>query len=118
MAEHWDELTVVALEDAFVQGEHLVGNQESLKLTLNKGGLSCDLDVELVVAEQDEEGKLVLVETKPLTRISANGSEEQYSLEHKATRAGRHLYSVRILPKHSELPHRQDFAYVRWVSLS
>lgn len=118
VSQHWDELSVLSLEDSFVQGTHLVGAQEQVRIRLNKGGLSCALAVELVVAEHNEEGQLRLVACKPLSLVSSNGSEEEYALELKATRPGRKLYSLRILPQHPELPHRQDFAYVRWVSLT
>lgn len=118
VAEHWGELSISSLECPFVNGSQLVGEKEHLKVTINKGNLNCMLDVELVIAEQGEYAKLSLVETKPLKLISSEGVVEQYALELKATRPGRYLYSLRILPKHSELPHRQDFAYVRWVSLS
>lgn len=118
VAEHWGELSISSLECPFVNGSQLVGEKEHLKVTINKGNLNCMLDVELVIAEQGEYAKLSLVETKPLKLISSEGAVEQYALELKATRPGRYLYSLRILPKHSELPHRQDFAYVRWVSLS
>lgn len=118
VAEHWGELSISSLECPFVNGSQLVGEKEQLKVTINKGNLNCMLDVELVIAEQGEYAKLSLVETKPLKLISSEGAVEQYALELKATRPGRYLYSLRILPKHSELPHRQDFAYVRWVSLS
>ncbi len=118
VAEHWGELSISSLECPFVNGSQLVGEKEQLKVTINKGNLNCMLDVELVIAEQGEYAKLSLVETKPLKLISSEGAVEQYALELKATRPGRYLYSLRILPKHSELPHRQDFAYVRWVSLT
>lgn len=118
VADNWDELEVTDLEDNFTQGTHLVGNDASLKLSVNKGRLTCELDVELVVAEQNETGKLVLVSTKPLSLVSVEGSAEQYALAVKAVNPGRYKYSLRILPKYAELPHRQDFAYVRWVALS
>lgn len=118
VAEHWGELNVTSLECSFVSGSQLVGEPERLAIHLNKGNLNCELDVELVIAEQNEQAKLTLVDTKPLKLVQSQGAEEQYALELKATRPGRYLYSLRILPKHKELPHRQDFAYVRWVSLS
>ena len=80
--------------------------------------MACELDVELVVAEPDDKGALKLrrVHTLPLTE--KHGQQERYAADIKSRIPGRYKYSLRILPKHAELPHRQDFAYVRWVALS
>lgn len=118
VAQHWEDLSVLSLEDSFVQGAHLVGNKEKVRIRLSKGGLSCELAVELVIAERNEDGQLKLVACKPLSLVSSVNGVEEYALELKATHPGRNLYSLRILPQHPQLPHRQDFAYVRWVALA
>lgn len=118
VARHWQDLEVVELKDDFTQGARLVGKHQPIELTLKKGNLSCELDVELVIAEQLEGGKLKLVETKPLERVAVQGDQEQYTIDLKTIRPGRFLYNLRVVPRFSELPHRQDFAYVRWISLA
>jgi len=30
-------------------------------------------------------------------------------------RAGNFRYAFRMFPKNEDLPHRQDFCYVRWI---
>ena len=118
VAEHWDELNIVSLEDSFSPESHMVGDKTHVSILIDKGALACELDVELVVAEPDDKGALKLrrVHTLPLTE--KHGQQERYAADIKSRIPGRYKYSLRILPKHAELPHRQDFAYVRWVALS
>lgn len=118
VASNWDNLQIIGLEERLDQGMHLVGNSEEIKLTLRRHGLTCDLDVELVIAEQGDHGQLRLSEVRPLQRLGVNGQDEQYGLVLDNIRPGHYKYSLRILPRHAALPHRQDFAYVHWVALS
>lgn len=53
--------------------------------------------------------------TKPLKVVSQNGSIVTYELDTKLTDAATYRYALRMYPKSDMLPHRQDFAYVRWL---
>lgn len=121
VAQHWGELSVLSIEDGNLlglqSGGRSIGSEEEIRLTLDRGQLTCALDVELVVAAPDEAGRLRLVEVQPLTLASSEGRRETYTLKLTNTRPGSYKYGIRILPSHAELPHRMDFAYVRWVSL-
>lgn len=117
-AEHWDELQVLELSGTLAEGSHMLGSLEPIKLTLDKGGLLTDIDVELVVAQRGDNGDICFITAKPLERVETSGTQETYVLREALDEPGQYLYSLRIVPKHALLPHRQDFAYVRWVALS
>lgn len=121
VSEHWHELQVLALQDdnsdGLMAGGRTIGSQKTFVLTLDRGALDCQLEVELVVVKAGKNGQLSLVETEPFALTSSQGSRETYRLDRKATHPGSFKYGVRIIPTHPELAHRQDFAYVRWVSL-
>ena len=121
VAEHWHELEVLSVEDGVLaglqSGGRPIGDEEVLRLSLRRGGLIADLDVELVVAMQGADGRLSLVETKPFTLEHSEDGVDRYVLSLRNSRPGSYKYALRILPRHSELPHRMDFAYVRWVHL-
>lgn len=121
VSEQWHQLEVLSVEDGGLSGlqsgGRAIGQEEIIQVKLHKGGLACLLDVELVIAEENNAGRLVLVERKPLVLIGQNDTEETYQLELRNTSPGSYKYAIRILPQHSELPHRQDFAYVRWVHI-
>jgi hypothetical protein len=38
-----------------------------------------------------------------------------FDIEFELKKPGTCDYGLRIFPKHKELPHRQDFAFLRWV---
>ncbi len=118
VSQHWHELEIVAVNNPFANANQLVGQSANLAVKVNKASLSCDLDVELVIAERRYDGQVKLVDVKALKLISTQGSYEEYGVDMKPSLTGKYLYGLRILPKYEELPHRQDFAYVRWVPLS
>ena len=120
-AERWDDLRILSVEDtaqtnAFATDRH-TGTEETIRLTLDRGALACDLAVELVDTQEGEGGKLRLVGKTPLKLVSKEGSQETYELRFTQSRPGHYKRALRILPTHPELPHRMDFALVRWVAL-
>lgn len=121
VATHWHELQVLSLENAgqagMQAGGRIIGDDECVTVLLDKGTLGCQLDVELVVAHQETDGRLRFVESNLLTLTNRDGSRETFTLRERNTRPGSYKYAIRILPHHAELPHRMDFAYVRWVNL-
>ena len=118
---HWDELQVISVEDmgSSIQSnsERHTGANETIRLVLDKHALTCDLDVELVDAREDEHGKLCLVAKTPLKLVSQAGTRAVYEISFVQSRPGHYKRALRILPSHPELPHRMDFALVRWVAL-
>ena len=120
-AEAWDSMQVVSVEcsesAAYMSNERHTGDEETVRLVLDKGTLTSDLEVELVDAREDAQGRLRFVAKTALTLVERNGSREVYELRFKQARPGHYKRALRILSSHPELPHRMDFALVRWVAL-
>jgi phosphorylase/glycogen(starch) synthase len=87
------------------------------EVTLDVANLrSEDLGVELVVAKQIEAGEPVnVVATKPLEIKSVNGQEVTFSIDYTPARTGSFDVALRVYPKNDRLPHRMDFALVKWA---
>lgn len=121
VAQHWGDLNVLELSDAgslgFNAGKRQVNTEETLTLRLDKGRLQAELDVELVFARPDESGNLHFVDTQSLELVDTQGAVVTYETQLTNKRPGHYKVGLRILPRHAELPHRMDFAYVRWVNL-
>ena len=121
VASEWDSLRIVSVEDSAnssnVSNERLTGTNETIRLVLDKANLTCDLDVELVDVREEADGKLRLVAKTPLRLVEKEGTKEVYELAFTQSRPGVYKRALRILPTHPELPHRMDFALVRWVAL-
>lgn len=121
VAEAWSDLSVRRVFSSLVDGQQglQIGTTEGkLEVELELGRLACDLDVELVVAQEVEGGKINLVEVLPLEVAHQEGSVRTYARELSGLRPGHYKLALRILPTHELLPHRMDFAYIRWVALA
>ena len=56
-----------------------------------------------------------MVGTEPFKVVGHDGNIVTYELKNKLREAGVFRYAFRIYPTNALLPHRQDFAYVRWI---
>jgi len=74
-----------------------------------------DLSVEMVITENDKESSPELIECLPFTVEKAEGQIITYKLDLNLMNAGAFGYAIRVVPNHPELPHRQDFHYLKWV---
>ena len=73
-----------------------------------------DLGLENVIYKQ-ESGEEKLWNTVQFEVVKEEGSIVTYGLKSNLTDAGVFRYAYRLYPKNEALPHRQDFAYVRWI---
>jgi phosphorylase/glycogen(starch) synthase len=75
-----------------------------------------DLGVELVVAKQIEAGEVVnVVATKSLEIKNINGNEVTFAIDYTPACTGTFDVALRVYPKNDRLPHRMDFALVKWA---
>lgn len=74
-----------------------------------------DLSVEMVITENGKANRPDLIECLPFTVEKVEGQTITYKLELNLMNAGAFGYAIRIVPNHPELPHRQDFHYLKWV---
>jgi len=74
-----------------------------------------DLSVEMVITENGDTKAPSLIECLPFTVESIEGTVATYKLDLNLMHAGGFGYAIRIIPNHPELPHRQDFSYLKWV---
>jgi starch phosphorylase len=69
--------------------------------------------VEIVLYKEiDGESKFYL--SKPLEVVAEEGSVLTYAINDTIKEAGVYRFALRMYPNNPALPHRQDFAYVRW----
>jgi len=74
-----------------------------------------DLSVEMVITENGKESQPDLIECLPFTIEKTEEQIITYKLDLNLMNAGAFGYAIRIVPNHPELPHRQDFHYLKWV---
>ena len=75
-----------------------------------------DIGVEMVIARQIVGGESVNVSrTIALDRTRVDGSRVTYALDYTPDEAGTFDTALRIFPTNPNLPHRMDFALVKWA---
>lgn len=112
----WDD---IHLEGDVQVSENLInattnGQDFEATIRLNTAGLGRDLGVELVVY-RDIDGESKFFDTFPLEVAKEEGDILTYHIKLDMKYSGVFRYAFRIYPWNDELPHRQDFAYMKWV---
>ena len=113
VAQKWDGIQVVSLEDNGT-AVTATGAVHTAKVVLNTNGLGNNIGVECV-AFKSEDGEEQFASATPLKVVAANGDQLTYELNHKLAEPGVFRYAFRIYPVNAALPHRMDFAWVRWI---
>lgn len=91
--------------------------QLPFELTLDLAGLAPeDVGAELVVARPVEPDRVVeVIRTVPLSQVQVSGSQVTFALDYVPEQAGMFDMALRIFPQNPMLPHRMDFALVKWA---
>ncbi|MEG1622205.1 MAG: alpha-glucan family phosphorylase [Alistipes sp.] len=114
----WDNVRVVDIQRVKIDNEAIfVGTSYHFELTIHVAGLRAeDIGAELVLAQQIEYGQSInVVATIELSHVRTNGDLETYTLDYTPDRTGSFDVALRIFPKNAHLPHRMDFALVKWA---
>lgn len=72
------------------------------------------LGAEMVVMKEDPEKHTLSAQFE---LMKEEGSKLFFKLTTTPSEAGNHKIGFRVYPVNKELPHRMDFAYVRWIQL-
>ena len=114
VAERWDSIRVVSrTDDAFVGV--VTGATKVITYVIDEAGLNDAIGLELVSVQGDpnEEGAIRVV--RPFKVVKQEGNLYTFELKFQSNHAGAYKCCVRMFPKNKNLPHRQDFAYVKWL---
>ncbi len=114
---HWDEIEVksVTLPEGLTNNPQ-VGDKYKLEVVLDTKGLNDKgLGVELVIVRTGIHNNDHLYGVKELQLVKAEGSILTFANELTLDYAGNLKFGFRLFPKNDLLPHRMDFAYVRWL---
>ena len=116
VTREWDNIELVSLELPNRSKQLIaLGKQYAGTVRLEIGELDMhEVGVELVASEQ-KDGKMVIREKHDFAPVSQKGSIATYHIEVTADAPGLLMLAIRIYPKNDLLPHRQDFALVKWL---
>jgi starch phosphorylase len=120
VAEHWDSFTVESFTTDNRPAIYTpkVGQVYTYNIVINRNELRGMIGAEMVVAwDNADNGRTELVAVHPFTLISEDGPRLHFELKVAAPEAGLRKIGYRVYPLNPDLPHRMDFAYVRWITL-
>lgn len=118
-AANWDQIEVVKAEFDSIQNISINGNSKKVygEIVIDKKNLAADIGVECVLVNFDSVNhKTTFLEKYDLDLIKTEGTKMYFQSKQAFNVPGTHQYAFRVYPKNAELPHRMDFAYVRWIS--
>ena len=120
VAEHWDSFQVESFtcsQDLAIDGP-VVGKEYNFNLVIDRHELKGMLGVEMVVTKENPDNhQLELLATEQFKLIKEEGSKLFFELKTTPSEAGLHKMGFRVYPVNKEVPHRMDFAFVRWIQL-
>ena len=117
IASKWDKIEVIDAGYSEVVNQPNVGDTLGFQAVIDikdikdKNGIG----VELVAIRTSLHNNDKLYGTKPLKLVKTEGSRLYFELTYQLNYAGSMKFAMRMYPQNELLPHRMDFAYVRWM---
>ncbi|MCX5782845.1 MAG: alpha-glucan family phosphorylase [Elusimicrobia bacterium] len=112
--ESWPKVRVIG-DSVKVERQIAAGQKILVKAKVWLGNLSPqDVSVEMYVGKVDLRGEISGGKIIPLNHESQSGDEHSYAGEISADISGRHDFSVRVMPKNSNIPHPYTPALIKW----
>lgn len=118
VAAKWDSIQVVSMDkcEELRQGNVESGKDYTITCVVDEKGLNDAVGVEMVVTYTNAEGKEYIYSVVPMELVKREGNLYTFKLDYSISNAGSFKVAYRMYPKNIDLPHRQDFCYVRWFN--
>ena len=113
VVDAWDGIKVLEF-NTNNDSQTTTGNDYTAKAVIDTNGLGRELCLEYV-AYRVEDGVEHLHSVVPFKVVKEEGNILTYELHERLQDPGGYRYAFRLYPINPNLPHRQDFAYVRWI---
>ena len=116
VAERWDEIHVVSKDTSLLDTGGETGKKYTMRYVIDEQGLDDAVGLELVslksnTSTDDHE----VYSVRPFKVKGHEGNLYTFEAVIEPDVAGAFRSCVRMYPKNVNLPHRQDFCYVKWL---
>lgn len=116
VTKEWPSIEVISYTQPDSSYSLSESNQLNAEVVLNIGALKPeDIGVEMLFAVTDNKGTLHIQNRCEFQMIAEKDGIATYRTSIIPDRTGMYQVATRIYPKNPLLPHRQDFALVRWL---
>ena len=117
VAERWDAINVVSSNWDIPATGAMTGVEYTVKFVVNEQGLDDAIGMEIVSVHTDDKGEERIFSVRPLEVVGKEGNNYTFEGKLELSNAGNYKTAVRMFPKNANLPHRQDFCYVKWFEI-
>ena len=117
VAERWDAINVVSSTWDIPSTGAMTGVDYTVQYVIDEQGLDDAVGLEIVSVYTDENGEERIASVRPLSVVGHTGNHYTFEGKIELSNAGNFKSAVRMYPKNINLPHRQDFCYVKWFEL-
>ena len=116
VAERWDSIKEVSKDSNFLAEGCETGRKYVMRYVIDEQGLDDAIGLELVSLKNEQStDDHQLYAVHPFKMIGHTGNDYTFEVEVEPDEAGTFRSAVRMFPKNPNLPHRQDFCYVKWI---
>lgn len=116
VAEHWDDFEIKSFEYGEDAAHPAVGDEYIVRIVIDRKSLKSMLGVEIVYTrENPEDHTIEFVSATPFQLKKVDGTKLYFELKKKTKVYGHLRVGFRVYPVNEQLPHRMDFAYIRWI---
>ena len=118
VVERWDAINVVEIRrsEEILNGNIEAGKKYIIEVVVDEAGLVDAVGLELVTLVTDKDGQDHVYHITPFTLQGHEGNKYTFAASHSMDNAGSFKVCCRMYPKNKNLPHRQDFCYVKWFA--
>ena len=115
VVEKWDNVHAVDVQlSESLNNSTNDGEPIEATIKLDTAGLGKDLGVELVIY-REEDGQQKFHRVIPFDVVAEEGDVLTYHMKQNTKDSGVFRFGIRVFPWNEKLPHRQDFAYMKWI---
>ena len=120
VATNWDSFEVESFtcDNDLIQLGQTVGEEYTFNLVIDRKDLKGMLGVDMLVAQDNADThSMDILKTVAFVLKKEEGAKLYYELKFTSTIPGLKKLAFRVYPVNPELPHRMDFAYIRWIQM-
>lgn len=116
VAQRWDSINVVSKDTKLIDEGGETGVTYKLRYVIDEQGLDNAVGLELVVLKNaSEDTDRQVYATFPFQMVEQQGNLYTFEAQVEPDTAGMFRCATRMFPLRDDLPHRQDFCYVKWL---
>ncbi|GHT72597.1 alpha-glucan phosphorylase [Bacteroidia bacterium] len=119
VAGNWDEIEVVSIQYEGNTAGHVVevGDTITASVVLDKHHLQGDLGLELVQLRADPVAQADFLKVYSMQLEKTKDTKLHFTTKIQVSQAGTFKYAFRVYPFNKDIPHRMDFALVKWINI-